>query len=378
MAVDFTRPVLLRAFNALPLSRTPWAGQDIHRLFSTDTQQGAAVPSLGECGEFSCDVAKSAHANLTAPPRLGECWEFSCDPQYPSRLASTHTRLDTAIAANPRAALSAAQVAQHGPYCQLLVKLINAARPLSVQLHPPFSQDTPLAGKWESWLVLTAAQDSKAYVGFETTLNRAQLREKINTGTLAEHLATLALREDSYLEIPPCTVHALGAGAVVLEVQHLLQGRGGETLRLWDWGHKYNEAGELDPQHGRARPLALARALPLLEPATQTRDQLHAHILPTAQNFFAKNGVKILQRSNNPYYRLFTVQAEQRAVFALSISDGYGIMLCWHGTWQLGQTEIIGYQPLFLPAELGKIEVMCEKNSTAALIVPRGAHLACQ
>lgn len=354
MTVDFTVPILLQPFNAVPLSRTPWAGQDIYPLLDDDLGQGEATP------------------------RLGECWEFSCDPQYPSRLASTQKRLDIAIAADPRAALSSKQVAECGSYCQLLVKLINAARPLSVQLHPELNQDTPLAGKWESWLVLAAAENSKAYVGFNTVLSRTQLRAKISAAMLAEYLASITLQEDSYLEIPPCTVHALGAGSVVLEVQYLLHGRGGETLRLWDWGHKYNRAGELDPQRGTARPLALARALPLIEPAAQTRDALHPRILPVAQNFFAQSGVKILQRSNSPYYRVFTLTATQGTAFALNIVDGYGVMLCWRGAWQLGKTHIIGYQPLFLPAKLGKIEVMCEKNSAAVLVVPRGTKVVCQ
>ena len=354
MSVDFTRPVLLQPLNALPLSRTPWAGQDIYPLLCNDLTPGQSRR------------------------RLGECWEFSCDPQYPSRVVSTPTRLDTAIAADPRAALSEAVVEQCGPYCQLLVKLINAARPLSVQLHPDLNADAPLAGKWESWLVLAAAANSQAYVGFDTALSRLQLRQEISAGTLATQLATLALYQDRYLEIPPHTVHALGAGAVVLEVQHLLQGRGGETLRLWDWGHKYSDAGELDWQHGQARPLALARALPLINPAAQQREQLHPRVLPPAQKYFCTQGMEILQRSNNPYYCLFTLTATQRTAFSLHIVDGYGIMLCWRGTWQLGPTEVNSYQPLFLPAKLGKMEVMCAKNSAAVLIVPAGVQLNCR
>ena len=83
-----TRPILLQAFNAVPLTRTPWAGQDIYPLLGNDPQPDET--------------------------RLGECWEFSCDPLYPSRLADTHTRLDTIIASDPRAFLSDAQVEQHG------------------------------------------------------------------------------------------------------------------------------------------------------------------------------------------------------------------------------------------------------------------------
>ena len=347
MSLDFTRPVLLQPFNAVPLARTPWAGQGISKLLQEPP------------------AADKTH------PRLGECWEFSCDPQHPSRVATTQARLDRAIAAQPQAALSPAQFERHGAYCQLLVKLINAARPLSVQLHPDISATIPLAGKWESWLVLAAEPDSMAYVGFNTALNRTQLREAITAGTLAAHLAAVTLQAGTYLEIPPRTVHALGAGAVVLEVQYLLQGRGGETLRLWDWEHKYNAQGELDAQHGQARPLALTRALPLIDGTAQQRDTLHASILPQPQTIFAAAGVSIVQRSDNPYYRLLTLTTTAASKFALHITDGYGIMLCWQGNWRIAQAQVTGYQPLFLPAALGKMEIAGAKDSQAVLIVPQ-------
>ena len=352
MSLDFTRPVLLQPFNAVPLARTPWAGQGISKLLQE--------PPVGN----------------KAWPRLGECWEFSCDPQYPSRVATTQARLDRAIAAQPQAALSVQQFERHGAYCQLLVKLINAARPLSVQLHPDLSIAAPLAGKWESWLVLAAAKDSVAYVGFNTALIRTQLREEITAGTLAAHLAAVNLQAGTYLEIPPHTVHALGAGAVVLEVQYLLQGRGGETLRLWDWGHKYNDRGEFDLQHGKARPLALTRALPLIEAAAQQRDVLHARILSSPQKIFAAAGVDIVQCSDNLYYRLLTLTTTAASKFRLSIAAGYGIMLCWRGAWRVAQAQITGYQPLFLPAALGKMEIEAEKGSQAVLIVPQGAEVS--
>ena len=352
MSFAFTSPVLLQPFNAVPLLRTPWAGQGISQLL------------------------QEPPATHQTWPRLGECWEFSCDPQYPSRVVTTQARLDRAIAAQPQAALSRTQFEQHGAYCQLLVKLLNAARPLSVQLHPDISAAAPLAGKWESWLVLAAAADSVAYVGFNTVLSRTQLREAITAGTLAAHLATVTLQTGTYLEIPPRTVHALGAGAVVLEVQYLLRGRGGETLRLWDWGHKYNAQGEPDTQHGKARPLALARALPLIDAAAQQRDTLHASILPPPQKIFAAAGVDIVQRSDNPYYRLLTLTTTTSSKFALHISDGFGIMLCWRGSWCIASAKVTGYQPLFLPAALGRMEIRGEKDSHAVLIVPQDTGIS--
>lgn len=348
MSVDFSRPVLLQPFNALPLAHTPWAGQGIYRLLR---------PSPA-----------------SKPERIGECWEFSCDPRYPARVMSTGTRLDRAIAAQPQAALSPALVARYGEQCRLLVKLINAAYPLSVQLHPALDANAPLAGKWESWLVLAAAADSKAYIGFNAPLNRAQLRTEIAQDALAKYLATVTLSKGCYLEIPPLTVHSLAGGAVVLEVQYLLQGRGGETLRLWDWGHKYNARGELDYQHGKARPLALARALPAIDPAQQQWQKLQARCSPPPREFLRTDTLTVLQLGANPYYRLFTVTATHPVAFTLHIADGYGIMFCLHGDWQLAQEKVCGYQPLFLPAALGEMTV-ASKGGEAVLIVPQPAEV---
>ena len=238
MSIDLKHPLLLEALNTVPLSRTPWAGQRIASLLAGREE------------------------------RMGECWEFSCDPFYPSKIWQTNIKLRDVIAAHPIETLSQEIVERTGPYCQLMVKLLNAARPLSLQVHPAIDA----GGKWESWLALDAESDSEVYVGFAAVLTREKLHDLIATGASLKHLlGAMTVKEYDYFEIPPHTPHAVGAGSVMLEIQCLEQGQSGKTLRLWDWGHRYDAHGQLDMARGEARELAVTEALSLISPQTQVQ-----------------------------------------------------------------------------------------------------------
>ncbi len=118
----------------------------------------------------------------------------------------------------------------------LLVKLIDAAENLSIQVHPDDAMAAPLGklGKTEAWYVLAAENDGALYLGLE---------DDVDTSTFMEHArlldgtsATDLRREDARLGqtwmIPAGTVHALGAGVMVYEIQQPSD----VTFRLDDWG----------------------------------------------------------------------------------------------------------------------------------------------
>ena len=206
-SIDLRQPLLLQPFNAVDLARTPWAGTQIYKLLCPD--------AIGT-------------------RRVGESWEFSCDRRYPTYLKGSSVSIADLIATYPQDMLSEELVARHGQYCQILVKLINAARPLSFQVHPDITHDKPYDGKWESWLVLAAERDSKAYIGFAKPTSHEQVLEKITTQQdLQPLLGALPLRKFDYVDIAPHTPHALGAGAVILEIQYLLRGEDCPASTVW-------------------------------------------------------------------------------------------------------------------------------------------------
>lgn len=118
----------------------------------------------------------------------------------------------------------------------LLVKLIDAAENLSIQVHPDDVLAAPLhkLGKTEAWHILAREDDGGIYVGLkpdvdaETFMAHAHLLD----GTSAADLRKLDAIPGETIMIPAGTVHALGAGVMVYEIQQPSD----VTFRLDDWG----------------------------------------------------------------------------------------------------------------------------------------------
>lgn len=148
----------------------------------------------------------------------------------------------------------------------LLVKLIDANDDLSIQVHPNNQQAAPLdrMGKTEAWVVLDSRPGSRLYLGLKNTEDLegfAAAADRLD-GSSAGHLRAIpAVRNSTWL-LPAGTIHALGAGVIVYEIQQPSD----VTFRLDDWG-RVDTLGNLREMH-RAAGLAVAR--PELQPAAIT------------------------------------------------------------------------------------------------------------
>lgn len=136
-------------------------------------------------------------------------------------------------------------VAQHGPALfgrhhpqpqfPLLMKFLDAQKTLSVQVHPNDAQAAlltpPDLGKTEAWLVLAAGPGSKIYAGLKPGVDRRALERATAAGTSDECLHQFEPRVGDCVFLEAGTVHALGAGIVIAEVQQASD----TTYRLFDW-----------------------------------------------------------------------------------------------------------------------------------------------
>jgi mannose-6-phosphate isomerase len=121
------------------------------------------------------------------------------------------------------------------PCPALLLKLIFTSAPLSIQVHPDdvFARSIGLAhGKCEAWYVLSACADAQIAVGLKHQLTPAQLRASIGDGSIAAEVQWRAVRPGEATWVPPGTIHAIGAGLVIVEIQQ----RSDVTFRLFDYG----------------------------------------------------------------------------------------------------------------------------------------------
>jgi mannose-6-phosphate isomerase len=129
---------------------------------------------------------------------------------------------------------------------------------LSVQVHPADTHTDLLpageTGKTEAWVVLEAGPESRIYAGLKPGTTPDDLRRGLANGTVADSLACFTPKPGDGVFIPAGTVHALGGGVVVFEVQE----NSDVTFRLYDWNH-------VDAKTGKPRALQVDRALACID-----------------------------------------------------------------------------------------------------------------
>ena len=116
---------------------------------------------------------------------------------------------------------------------QLLVKYIFTSQALSVQVHPSDAQ-APAGhrGKEECWLVIAAEPGAKLGIGFDRALSADAMRRAALDGSIEDLLTWHPARPGDFFYIPAGTVHAIGAGIGLIEVQQ----NSDITYRLYDYG----------------------------------------------------------------------------------------------------------------------------------------------
>jgi mannose-6-phosphate isomerase len=118
----------------------------------------------------------------------------------------------------------------------LIFKYLDCQRDLSVQVHPDDAAAANLTppdlGKTEAWVVLHAEPGSRIYAGLKAGCDKAKLRAALAEGSIEQWLHSFEPQEGDCVFIPAGTVHALGAGLLVAEIQQASD----TTYRLYDWG----------------------------------------------------------------------------------------------------------------------------------------------
>ena len=119
----------------------------------------------------------------------------------------------------------------------LLLKLLFTSEPLSIQVHPDdtFAHSAGLPrGKTEAWYVLNAAPAAKVALGLSRRLTPQQLFAAIDDGSISDLIVWRTVSADDVIFVPAGTIHAIGAGIVIAELQQ----RSDTTFRLFDYGRK--------------------------------------------------------------------------------------------------------------------------------------------
>jgi mannose-6-phosphate isomerase len=123
------------------------------------------------------------------------------------------------------------------PTPALLLKLLFTSEPLSIQVHPDdtFARAMGMPnGKSEAWYILSAEPDAQIGAGLKHQVTAQQLRASIQDGSIAELIHWRPVAAGDVIYIPAGTIHAIGAGIVLAEIQQ----RSDATFRLFDYGRR--------------------------------------------------------------------------------------------------------------------------------------------
>lgn len=162
-------------------------------------------------------------------PTMAESWELSF---HPDGLTATPEGLPVTEAIDRKLWGTALQKFQEFPQ---LIKLIDAEKDLSVQVHP--SDEYALKyensyGKTETWYIVAAEPGAGIYLGFREAITPEMLEAAIENNTLTELLNFFPVQAGECYFIPAGTIHAIGKGCLICEIQQ----NSNLTYRVYDYG----------------------------------------------------------------------------------------------------------------------------------------------
>ena len=182
---------------------------------------------------------------------------------------------------------------EHEKNFPLLIKIINAAAPLSVQVHP---------NKTEFWYIIDCEPGAFLYLGFKDNITRNEFERSISDNSLPELLNKIEVRKGDTFFIPSGVVHSINAGIKLAEIQE----NSNITYRIYDYG--------------RGRELHIKQALDVvkLSPPSSKIPGADGDFLVRCGKFsvkkiFANKGV--------------VCESQDKFAFALSLSGGYNIFI---------------------------------------------------
>ncbi len=260
--------------------------------------------------------------NIDISP-LAETWECSTHPDGPSLvfgdpLGDVLSRHPEWLGTHPL------QITGGVPELPILIKLIDAKQDLSVQVHP--DDDYALLhehslGKTEMWYVLDAKPGAELVYGFNQDMDADRVRRALSEKTIGKFLNHFPVHKDDVFYIEAGTVHAIGAGALVAEIQE----SSNITYRLYDYDRV--------DKNGQKRMLHIDKALDVayLKSSNSPRQPMRvlrykngcASELLTRCRYFQ---VERMILNTESHRNLATYQTDSNSFHALLCVDGCGVL----------------------------------------------------
>jgi mannose-6-phosphate isomerase len=316
----------------------PWGSRRLHDLLKKNVSPDRPIGESWELWSGSV-IANGAWAGQTIDAVIGEHW----NEVMGERLADLTPRT-----------------------FPLLYKFIDANEWLSVQVHPDDSyaqahEGVPF-GKTEAWYIVHADPGAQIIYGWNKELSREAVAAAIEQDQVKQDLNFVEVKTGDIVTVPAGTVHALGSGLVIAEIQQ----NSDVTYRLYDWGRV-----GLD---GKPRALHITQSLDTLDYSAVQGGFLNS------DDVEAVDGARRVAICD--YFSMDIVDLDQPYEVALN-GERFLIAVVLRGELRLsypsGELELAEGTTVLLPAALGKTVLSSDNKARLLLVqIPDAAELAAE
>lgn len=292
---------------------------------------------------FGLSAADEFEKNIDLTP-LAETWECSTHPDGPSYVvggAFDGQELAEVLRAHPEY-LGERHKGENA--LPILIKFIDAKKDLSVQVHPTdvYAQEheNGQLGKTEMWYVLDAGREARLVYGLKQNCTKAEMRRAIADGTVMKYLQKVPIHKDDLFFIQAGTVHAIGAGALVAEIQE----NSNLTYRLYD----YDRVGK----DGKKRELHIDKALDVANLKSSAEPKQPLRVLKYRQGVASE----LLTRCKYfEVYRMIVNTERRQKVHYRADEIAFRVLLCVNGcgtiSYEGGNLPFYKGDCIFVPAD---------------------------
>jgi mannose-6-phosphate isomerase len=280
--------------------------------------------------------------NIPAGKRIGESWEIVDRPEAQSivRGGPLADRSLHDVWVNFREEVFGK--VSDTPRFPLLIKLLDARQKLSLQVHPAEEVAESLGGeaKTEFWYVVAAEPGAEIYVGLRRTMAREQFEQALRSGTVAECVHAIAVKEGDAMFLPSGRFHAIGAGNVLIEVQQ----NSDTTYRVFDWSRVDDT--------GQPRSLHIAEALQCID-----FNDVAPRLIEPEGDVMVRHDLFVVEKWNLESPR------------EVAARDQCAIVCCLGGLLRCGDADFTPGQFFLVPASMPDREIYPRGEGTSLLRV---------
>lgn len=331
------------AHSLYPLTFTPvlkeylWGGRNLHRKLGRSLPAGGTIAESWEIAAHEDGASLVANGSFAGQP-----------------LTAVHAELGLDL------------IGRHNAWAQargkfpLLVKLLDAHAPLSVQVHPDDSyaqaHEGDELGKTEMWVVLHAEPGAELIVGVRQGVTADSLRRGIASNRLETQLHRVRVQAGDHVCVPAGTLHAIMGGLLIAEIQQ----NSNTTYRVYDWGRV--------DKNGQARPLHVDQALEVID-----FDRVEPPV-GTPRLLAAEPGQRRELLCSNRYFTTERITLESGAVWqGACTGESLEIWGVLSGAVEVNGLPLAAVHFCLLPAALGEYRIVAHSPATLLRTYVRGA-----